>query len=300
MAGVCQEAEGLGATALWAVDHLFWGRPLLECTTVATVAATATRRAVVGTCVLQLPLRAAAAVAKQATTLQLLTGGRFVLGVGAGSHAGEYEMAGADFAGRGRQLDEGIAALRSAWRSAEVPTAPYRQEPTGAAVPVWVGGSSPAARRRAAAMGDGWVPLFLPPPQLADALERLREETAAAGRDPGAVAPAAVVMVATGDDPGVRRRGTHWLSSLYGIPPKAFERHLVAGPAAHCAEELARYREAGAEHVVVMVADDDALGHFARIVDALPGATSDAVPVGPSALARTAFRPSPEPMEVPA
>ncbi|MGH9088485.1 MAG: LLM class flavin-dependent oxidoreductase [Acidimicrobiales bacterium] len=289
LAAVCRDAEAVGAGALWALDHLFWGRPVLECLTAATVAVTATRRVAVGSCVLQLPLRSAAAVAKQATSLQLLSGGRFVLGVGTGSHAGEYEAAGAgeDYATRGRTLDGGIAALRQAWRTPGDPSRPYRQEPASPPVPVWIGGSSAAARRRAAAAGDGWVPLFVSPGAFEADIGRLRDDAAAAGRDPTAVTPAVVMMAVVGDGPGAHDRGAEWLASLYGIPPKAFDRHLVAGSAACCAEEIARFGAAGAEHVVVMVADDDAVGHFARIVDAMESE-------------RTSHRARRDPLEVPA
>lgn len=77
----------------------------------------------------------------------------------------------------------------------------------------------------------------------------------------------AVVMVATvGDDAGrARRAGTAWLSALYNLPPAAFERRLVAGPADQCAEAAARYVAAGAEHVIVMVAADVALDQFGSI-----------------------------------
>ncbi len=86
-----------------------------------TVAADATERALIGSCVLQLPLRHPAAVAKQASSLQLLSEGRMVLGVGVGRHEGEYEQAGVDFHTRGRCLDAGIAELRRAWASGEGP-----------------------------------------------------------------------------------------------------------------------------------------------------------------------------------
>ncbi len=264
---------------------------MLECLTTLAVAATATRTATVGTCILQLPLRQPAVVAKQATALQLLSGGRFVLGVGAGSHSGEYQMAGADFTTRGRQLDRGLAELRRAWASAGDPDLPYRQEPAAPPVPVWVGGSSDAARRRAARFADGWVPLFLGPDELRTALDRLRQDTVAAGRPPEAVTPAVVAMVAVGPGRQVHDRGTRWLSSLYGIPPKAFDRHLVAGPAEHCAEQLHRFFDAGADHVVVMVADYRAVDHFAELVGALS-------PARPGPLVPSAARP--ELVEVPA
>jgi alkanesulfonate monooxygenase SsuD/methylene tetrahydromethanopterin reductase-like flavin-dependent oxidoreductase (luciferase family) len=242
------------------------------------VAATATRRTALGSCVLQLPLRRPAAVAKQAAALQLLSGGRFVLGVGVGSHPGEYEMAGVDFADRGALADAGIAALRRAWESAGDPGLPYRQEPAAPPVPVWVGGSSAAARRRAAG-ADGWVPMFLAAPDYARGLDALRAETAAAGRDPKQVTAAVVVVVRVGVRPDAARRGAEWLSALYSIPPRAFERHLVAGTAAACAEQLQGYFESGADHVAVMVAADHALDQFAELVGAFP-ATAGRAAVG--------------------
>src|ERR1700722_7348693 len=103
---LCGRAEATGADSLWAVDHLYWPHPINECLSTLAIAAAATRRPRLGTCVLQLPLRHAAAVAKQATALQLLSGGRFTLGLGVGSHRGEYERAGVDFHRRGRLMDE--------------------------------------------------------------------------------------------------------------------------------------------------------------------------------------------------
>jgi alkanesulfonate monooxygenase SsuD/methylene tetrahydromethanopterin reductase-like flavin-dependent oxidoreductase (luciferase family) len=176
-----------------------------------------------------------------------------------------------DFAARGRLLDAGLAALRRAWDSADAPDAEdrYRQLPAAPKVPVWVGGSSAAARRRAAAVGDGWVPLFLEPGELAAGFAQLRRDTEDAGRDPATVVPATVVPVCVGTAGTAAERGTRWLSSLYRIPPKAFARHLVAGTASHCATEIERYLDAGALHVVVMVADDSAVEHFTELASAL-------------------------------
>ena len=263
---MCREAETAGADALWAIDHLFWPRPLLECLTVLAVAATATSRTALGSCVLQLPLRSPTAVAKQAATLQLLSDGRFVLGVGAGEHAGEFQVAGSDFHDRGRRLDQGIADLRRAWAGTG---GRYRQEPVPPTIPVWVGGSSAAARHRAAALADGWVPLFVSPAEYASGLADVRNQAAELGRDPSEVTAAVVVFVRVGREGDATRQGADWLSSMYGIPPKAFGRHLVAGSAAACAARLQDYLEAGAEHVAVMVAADDAVVHFAELAGAL-------------------------------
>jgi alkanesulfonate monooxygenase SsuD/methylene tetrahydromethanopterin reductase-like flavin-dependent oxidoreductase (luciferase family) len=214
--------------------------------------------------VLQLPLRHPAAVAKQATALQLLSGGRFVLGLGVGSHAAEYTRAGIDFHQRGRLMDSGIAALGHAWATASESEseASYRQDPPSPRVPLWIGGSSSAARRRAARVGDAWVPLFITADDYGPAVEALRRDTEEAGRHPGAVEPAVVVFVCVGPEDEAPESGARWLSELYGLPPKAFERHLVAGPSEVCAAALGRYVAAGAQHVVVMVAGTDAVRHF--------------------------------------
>ncbi len=276
----CRSAEALGADALWACDHLFWHGPCLESMMALAVAATATTRATLGTCVVQLPLRQAPEVAKQAATLQALTRGRFVLGVGVGSHEGEYRQSGVDFHTRGRLLDAGIVELRRAWATGRVDpgtdTGPavdsdrYRQLPSPPPVPVWVGGSSEAALRRAAGLADGWMPLFLSAVAYQQAVERLAKEVDRAGRPAGSVTPAMVLFVSIDDDPAVsRRRGTEWMSSLYGIPAKAFERHLVSGTATEVGRVVADFRDAGASHVAVYITDDHPLNQFERLIGAL-------------------------------
>jgi alkanesulfonate monooxygenase SsuD/methylene tetrahydromethanopterin reductase-like flavin-dependent oxidoreductase (luciferase family) len=240
-----------------------------------TVAATATERATVGTCVVQLPLRQASVVAKQAATLHTMSGGRVVLGVGVGSHLGEYAEAGVDYHRRGLLLDAGIAELRRSWDSGSESggATGYRQLPAPPPVPVWVGGSSEAALRRAATLGDGWMPLFLTTQAYGEAIERLAKEIDRAGRGPDEVTPSIVLFVSIDDDPvAARAAGTEWMSSLYGIPAKAFERHLVAGTAAEVADVVAGYRTAGAAHVAVYVTADQPIEQFERLVSALPAA----------------------------
>ena len=266
---VCRRAEATGADALWAVDHLAWPGPMLECLSTLAVAAAVTTRPTIGSCVLQLPLRNPVAVAKQATTIQLISDGRFILGLGVGSHPGEYEEVGVTYEQRGRLLDQGLDELQRAWTSADRNLSVYQQLPTSPPVPIWMGGSSPAARQRAARCGQGWVPLFLAPAEYGEALDHLRAETVAAGRAVDAVQAAVVIFLHVGEGEAHLQRGTHWLSSLYRIPAKAFERHIVTGSAESCADQVRRYLEAGAEHVVAMVADDDAISHFEQLQDAL-------------------------------
>jgi alkanesulfonate monooxygenase SsuD/methylene tetrahydromethanopterin reductase-like flavin-dependent oxidoreductase (luciferase family) len=271
LAELCRCAEATGADSLWAVDHLYWPHPIGEAFTTLAVAAVTTTRPLLGTCILQLPLRSAAAVAKQATALQLLSGGRFILGLGVGSHEPEYMRAGVEFRRRGRLMDEGVAGLRRAWAGPERRSADYVQEPVSTPVPLWFGGSSDAARRRAAAGGDGWVPLFIAPDEYGAALAALRHETAEAGRDPEDVQAGVVVFACVGDDDQAPARGAQWLSELYRLPAKAFQRHLVAGSPETCAAALARYADAGARHILVMVAGSPAVEHFGLLRAAFVG-----------------------------
>ncbi|MDX2546081.1 LLM class F420-dependent oxidoreductase [Streptomyces sp. WI04-05B] len=132
--------------------------------------------------------------AKQYATLDHLSGGRLILGVGAGHVQEEFEVLGVDFERRGAVLDETIDALRAALGPDEFPEhhgklfdfegLGQRPRPTRERVPLWVGGSSPAAVRRAALKGDGWLPQGDPRDRLPDQIariRRLREEAAVQG-----------------------------------------------------------------------------------------------------------------------
>jgi alkanesulfonate monooxygenase SsuD/methylene tetrahydromethanopterin reductase-like flavin-dependent oxidoreductase (luciferase family) len=268
VAELCRRAEATGADSLWTVDHLYWPHPIAEAFTTLAVAAVATTRPLLGTCVLQLPLRPSSVVAKQASAIQHLSDGRFVLGLGVGIHEDEYVRAGVEYRRRGQLMDEGVAGLHRAWADPEEGGGDYVQEPASAPVPLWFGGASAPARRRAAAVGDGWVPLFLAPDEYGTALAALRRETAEAGRDPEAVQAGVVVFACVGDDDQAPVRGAQWLSELYRLPPKAFHRHLVAGSPQTCATALGRYADAGARHILVMVAGSPAVEHFAQLREA--------------------------------
>ncbi|HWW54008.1 MAG TPA: LLM class F420-dependent oxidoreductase, partial [Acidimicrobiales bacterium] len=114
-----------------------------------------------------LPQRQTALVAKQAAEVDLLTGGRFRLGVGLGWNAVEYEALGKDFSDRGRRLDEQVTLLRSLWTEPSVNFAGAYERVTGAGlsprpiqrpIPIWFGAQSPAAYRRVGRLADGWFP----------------------------------------------------------------------------------------------------------------------------------------------
>jgi len=161
--------------------------------------------------VLVLPYRHPLVVAKQYGTLDHLTGGRLVLGVGSGHLKPEFRVLGAEYERRGRITDEYLQAILAAWAAPVArfdgetiafrdvmisPGAVQRPRP-----PVWVGGNSRAAVRRAARWGDGWVPWELSPDELAAAVAQARTVRAEAGRPTAfeVVAPLAVPADADAD-----------------------------------------------------------------------------------------------------
>jgi alkanesulfonate monooxygenase SsuD/methylene tetrahydromethanopterin reductase-like flavin-dependent oxidoreductase (luciferase family) len=107
------------------------------------------------------------------------------------------------------------------------------------------------------------------PSDYRQAVDRLAKEVERAGRAADEVTPSMVLFVSIDDDVTVGlRRGTEWMSSLYGIPAKAFERHIVSGTAAEVADVVATYRSAGAQHVAVYITADQPLEQFERLVAA--------------------------------
>jgi len=257
--------EDSGCSAIWPTDHLLWAQPMPEALVMCALAIAATERCFVGPGVLQLPLRRPAAVAKSAATLEVVSGGRFLLGLGAGEHREEFDRCGADFGRRGAELDAGIAALRAFWRPSEEQ---FAQRPVPGTIPIWVGGRSPRALERAATLGDGWMPIFVGVESYARGLAELDARVVAAGREPGSVARAVAVITSVTGPGWSRADALAWAGRLWAMEPSRFEHHVVTGTADACAERLAAYQQTGADHVSVLLATDDPVRMFAELAGA--------------------------------
>jgi len=175
-----------------------------------------------------LPQRQTALVAKQAAEVDLLSGGRFRLGIGLGWNAVEYEALGQDFSTRGRRVEEQVELLRRLWTEPSVTYRGRYDRVTGAGlaplpvqrpIPVWFGGQSDRAYRRIGRLADGWFPQVPPGPKLDEARGVVERAAAEAGRDPASL-------------------GMEGRASWRGSPEK------LAGHAA-------TWREAGASHLSV-------------------------------------------------
>jgi probable F420-dependent oxidoreductase len=142
------------------------------------------------------PQRQTALLAKQAAEVDLLSGGKFRLGVGIGWNKVEYDTLGQDFRTRGRRLDEQIALLRRLWTEESVTFdgtfdhvkgAGLAPLPVQRPIPLWLGAQSPVAYRRVGRVADGWFPQISPGPDLTEALRVIAEAATEAGRDPAGI-----------------------------------------------------------------------------------------------------------------
>ena len=143
-----------------------------------------------------LPQRQTALVAKQAAEVDLLTGGRFRLGVGLGWNPVEYEALGKNFTDRGRRVAEQVRLMRQLWTERSVTFAGEHETVTGAGlaplpvqrpIPVWFGAASRPAYRRVGRLADGWFPQMPPDSRLEDARQVIAQAAAEADRDPAAI-----------------------------------------------------------------------------------------------------------------
>ncbi|MFF8657995.1 LLM class F420-dependent oxidoreductase [Streptomyces huasconensis] len=248
---IARAADRAGFAYLACCDHVAIPRRLAAAmgTTwydpVATLSylAAATERVLLMSHVAVVGLRHPLLTAKQYATLDHLSGGRLILGVGAGHVPEEFEALGVDFARRGAVLDEAIDALRAALGPDEYPEhhgkfhdfggLGQRPRPAQDRVPLWVGGSSPAAVRRAATRADGWLPQGDPRDKLPAQIARLRRLRQEAGIEE----PIVIGAIA---------------EALYiGEPRRSLGRHTLAGPSDAIAESLRAYRAMGVDQIQV-------------------------------------------------
>ncbi len=205
-----QTAEGLGYTHILAYDHVIgadvsnrpnWRGPYTLDTQFhepfvlfGYLAAITNLELVTG--VIILPQRQTVLVAKQAAQVDLLTGGKFRLGVGVGWNEVEYESLNETFRNRGRREEEQIDVMRMLWTQKSVtfkgkwhsiPGAGLMPMPIQQPIPVWIGGSTDPAFKRIGKMGDGWMPQFRPNAEGEAKVETVRQYTRDAGRDPDAL-----------------------------------------------------------------------------------------------------------------
>jgi probable F420-dependent oxidoreductase len=257
---VAQRAETLGFESLWVSERLLWpvdprtpypaapdgrlpeqAKSQLDPIESLSFVAAHTRRARLGTSVVNLPFHNPLLLARRFATLDVLSGGRACVGLGNGWSADEFEAVGVPPEGRGPRIDEALAVLKAVWttdpitfdgeffcipRSFVQPKPIQKPHP-----PIYYAAFTPAALRRVALAADGWNPTGLPIAAMGAIFQSLRETAEGAGRDPGALE----LVV----------RANVWL----GNRPLPEDRMIFTGDADQIAGDIAATRELGAHEL---------------------------------------------------
>ena len=255
-----QAADALGYSHIHIYDHVVGGdpsevktggysvfSPFHEALVLGGFIAAATSRIKIITGVLVLPQRQTALVAKQAAEVDVLSGGRLVLGVGTGWNMLEYEALGAGFVNRGARLEEQVDVLRTLWteesvrfagRYHTIDDAGINPRPV-CSIPIWFGGEANRVLDRAARVGDGWFPLRAPGSDLASTIERLHWRLEASGRRPDQFAICGYANYENGNAERWQRQRLRWGEvgathiSLRSTPPVLPEPRPGIGAAYH-------------------------------------------------------------------
>jgi len=203
-------------------------------------------------------------LAKYSATLDQLSGGRFILGVGAGGMREESDALGLDFHRRGAITNEMMRVMRELWTS-DMPAVSganwsfdnlrFSPKPIQRPLPMWVGGASPGAMKRAATLGDGWHPNGVSPENYRAGAQQIKEMAAAAGRDPGQIY--------------LSVRANIRLNPPAGATPSPFD-----GSSQDIVDAIGDYTRVGVEHVVL--APDS--GNVALVLDKMQQIARDVIP----------------------
>jgi probable F420-dependent oxidoreductase len=260
-----QRVEELGFDSLWVSEHMLFFVPTFDAITVLAAFAARTQRILLGSAVLLLPLRHPTVVAKEVASLDIISNGRIILGVGVGGeYPREFVACGVPVKERGRRTDEAIEVMRRLWsesgvnhegrffRLEDANMLPRPVQKPGP--PIWVAGRSEAAIKRAARLGDGYMPYLFSPERYRDSLEKVSAFAQQHGRDPASIEAGMYQFICLADTyEEARQRANQDLSLRYNQPfDRIVDRYCVLGTPDQCAERLGHYVEAGVRHFILV------------------------------------------------
>jgi probable F420-dependent oxidoreductase len=269
---LAETAEGMGYDSIWVGDSLT-ARPRHEPLALLAAVAMRTKRAELGTAVLLPALRNPVLLAHQAATLDRLSEGRLILGIGIAADTPpirrDFEATGVPFDKRVGRMNEAIRLCRALWSGKPVDwdtlwmvkqgtVGPTPHRPGGP--PIWYGGFLPAGRARTGRLYDGWFPSQPKPEEYAAQFDDVRAAARAAGRDPAAITAAIYLILAIDDDP-VRADAklNDYLERYYSMPAVVTRNRerSFAGTEADAAAWIKSYADAGARHILLRFAGDN-------------------------------------------
>lgn len=259
-------AERAGFRFLATGEHLFFKSPAPNALVTLAGAATLTSRIRLLTSVLLLPLYPAALAVKMIATLDRISSGRLDVGVGVGGeYPPEFEAVGVPMAERAPRTEEALTLLDLLWsgeevtyhgRTGSVVDLALNPAPCGPRPPVWMGGRTGAAERRAARHADVWYPYMVTPDMFAAGLDRVRALAGEAGRDSAAIGGALFAWAFVGDDDAAARAAAaRFVGDVYRQDFRRLaDRYLVSGDPERVTARLREYADAGVDTVIFALA----------------------------------------------
>ena len=259
--GFARAAEDRGFDHLWAGDHFLWKVGILSPMTTLAAVAAVTERMRLGTGVYLLNLRHPSITAKDVASVDVLSRGRLILGVGiGGDDPREYEVMGMSPDKRGRQLEENLEAVNSLLAqeerafTGEIVTVPaFRMEPAAVQrpVPTWIGGRAQVVVERAARMAQGWFPVWVSPGRIRESWDTIEEIR---GTREGFDVALNIFTTIADSREAAREQITRHLDAAYGLSFETFERYAAFGTADDIVATLQPYIDAGITDIVMNIA----------------------------------------------
>jgi probable F420-dependent oxidoreductase len=259
-----RRVEEAGFDSIWVGDHVSFHVPIFDSLTLLSVMAGATQRSALGTSVYLMPLRHPTLVAKQISTLDQLSAGRVLFGIGVGGEfPPEFEACGVPVSERGSRTDEGIEIARRLWTEdgvahegrhfqfGPVTLAPKPVQAGGP--PIIVGGRKGPSMRRAGRLGDGYISHMCSAETYRGNLESIAHFAREAGREEVPFQTAAFLFTILDDDyDAALDRAAKLLQTIYNVPfREAAEKYCLLGRPEDCVKQLQRFVDAGCRHFVL-------------------------------------------------
>lgn len=264
-----KKIEASGLDSLWVGDHIAFHIPVVESLSLLSFVAAATERIELATGVLLLPLRHPTLTAKITGTVDMLSGGRLLLGVGVGGeYPPEFAAVGANIAERGPRTDEAIEIIRRHWTEQKVEHhgrfhdfGPVKIEPKPVrpgGPPIIVGGRKAASMRRAGRLGDGYISHMCDVATYEANLRAIASHAREAGRAGKPFHTAALLFTVLDDSyEAAHDRASKLLGMIYNTDfREASKRYCLLGKPEDCLDQLRKFAMAGCRHFVISALSD--------------------------------------------
>ena len=280
---MAETAERTGYDSVWVGDSIT-SKPRLEPLTAMAALAARTQRVKIGTAVMLNALRHPVHLAHALATIDLISGGRTVLGVGAGRSNNqmfidEHTTVGVPIQERASRMEESIELLRALWTQQNVSSFsefyPFQDvslepKPVQQPIPIWISSNwVQRGLKRVAELGDAWITNVPTADLFSECWRRIEDRAAESGRDPGGMRRCLYVSVNLNDEDAALAEGDRFMRAYYSVPYEVMSKQLlcVFGPAQKCIDTILQYKERGADYFIVRFASPHQMDQLAKFTE---------------------------------